>query len=61
MKRILVFLLSLLLLVAVTAATVSADPIHVGGSRGFTAGSASPIHVGGSLTTSSTPIHVGGS
>jgi hypothetical protein len=59
MKRILVFLLSLLLLVTVIAATVSAKPIHVGGGRGFT-GSSSPIHVGGGLTASSTPIHVGG-
>ncbi len=59
MKRILVFLFSLLLLVTVIAVTVSADPIHVGGGRGFT-DSSSPIHVGGGLTTSSTPIHVGG-
>jgi len=59
MKRILVFLFSLLLLVTVIAVTVSAGPIHVGGGRGFT-DSSSPIHVGGDLTTSSTPIHVGG-
>ena len=59
MKRLLVFALSLLLLISVTVLTVSADPIHVGGGRGFTSSSV-PIHVGGGLTTSSTPIHVGG-
>lgn len=46
MKRLLVFALSLLLLISVAVLTVSADPIHVGGGRGFTSSSV-PIHVGG--------------
>jgi len=61
MKRLLVFVFSLLLLISVAVLTVSADPIHVGGGRGFT-GSSGPIHVGGGrgFTCSSGPIHVGG-
>ncbi len=59
MKRILVLLLSLLLLVTVIAVTVSADPIHVGGGRGFTPGGASTCG-GGDGGSNFTPIHVGG-
>ena len=45
MKRLLVFVLSLLL-ISVAVFTVSAKPIHVGGGRNLTTSSA-PIHVGG--------------
>ncbi|RLB73878.1 MAG: hypothetical protein DRH06_10300 [Deltaproteobacteria bacterium] len=47
------------LFVAITAVTVSADPIHVAGGPRLTSFS-TPIHVGGGFTTLSSPIHVAG-
>jgi hypothetical protein len=56
MKRWIAFGLVLALTLAL-AASVFADPIHVGGGPKLMS---SPIHVGGGPKLMSSPIHVGG-
>ncbi len=56
MKRLVVVGMVVALLLAV-AASVFADPIHVGGGPMLTS---APIHVGGGPHLLGSPIHVGG-
>ena len=57
-KFLLLLMLALSLLVSVAAVTVSASPIHIGGSRAsFDIELSDPS---GGFTSLSTPIHIGG-